>query len=87
VQEVKKKLVNIVTYWGKPEVISVPNKAIPSNVIYSTRRMLELNPELSKSVLAIRRIRMFLGLPDPNPDPLATSTDLTALDPSLIKQK
>ncbi len=34
---------------------------------------------------------MFLGLPDPHPDPLVTSTDLaldpaTAPDPSIIKQ-
>jgi hypothetical protein len=30
------------------------------------------------------RIRMFLGLPDPHPDPLVTITDP---DPSIIKQK
>ncbi len=54
-----------------------------------------LNPELSKSVLGIRRrIRMFFGLPDP----LVTSTDPakdpakdpapdSAPDPSIIKQK
>jgi hypothetical protein len=29
---------------------------------------------------------MFLGLPDPHPDPLVTSTD-PAFDPSIIKQK
>jgi hypothetical protein len=48
--------------------------------------MLGLNPELSKSVLGITRIRMFLGLPDPHPDQLVTSTD-PAPDPSIIKQK
>jgi hypothetical protein len=31
--------------------------------------------------MLIRRIRMFLGLPDPHPDPLATSSDP---DPSLF---
>ncbi len=31
------------------------------------------------------QIRTFLGLSDPHPDPLATSTD-PALDPSIIKQ-
>jgi hypothetical protein len=32
------------------------------------------------------RIRMILGLPNPHPDPLVTSTD-PAPDPSIIKQK
>jgi hypothetical protein len=31
------------------------------------------------------RIRMFLGLPEPHPDPLVTSTDPPP-DPSIIKQ-
>jgi hypothetical protein len=35
--------------------------------------------------IRIRRIRMFLGLPDPHPDPLVTSTD-PVTDPSFIKQ-
>jgi hypothetical protein len=34
--------------------------------------------------IRIRRIRMFLSLPDPHPDPLVTSTDP---DPFIIKQK
>jgi hypothetical protein len=34
----------------------------------------------------IRRLRMFLGLPDPHPCPLVTSTD-PAQGPSIIKQK
>jgi hypothetical protein len=34
--------------------------------------------------IRIRRIRMFLGLPDPYPDPLGTCTD-PAPDPSIIK--
>ncbi len=38
-----------------------------------------------KSVLRIQN-RMFLGLPNPHPDPLVTSTD-PAPDPSIIKQK
>jgi hypothetical protein len=33
-----------------------------------------------------RRLRMFLGLPDPHSDPLVTSTD-PARDPSIIKHK
>ncbi len=38
---------------------------------------------MRKAVLGIRRIRMFLGLPDP--DPLARGTDLDpAPDPSLF---
>ncbi len=37
------------------------------------------------SVLGIQ-IHMFLGLPDPHPDPLVTCTD-PAPDPSIIKQK
>ena len=35
-------------------------------------------------MIRIRRIRMFLGLPDPHPDPLVTSTDP---DPSIIEHK
>ncbi len=40
---------------------------------------------LYKAVLRIRihRIRMYLGLPDPHPDPLGTSRD-PAPDPSII---
>jgi hypothetical protein len=46
-----------------------------------------------ETVLGIRN-RMFLGLPDPHPDPLVTSTDPAqdpapdpTPDPSIIKQK
>jgi hypothetical protein len=37
-----------------------------------------------KSVLRIRRVRIILGLLDPDPDPLARCMDP---DPSIIKQK
>jgi hypothetical protein len=42
--------------------------------------------------IRIRRIHMFLGLPDPNPDPLVRDTDPNPTldpdtDPSIIKQK
>jgi hypothetical protein len=37
-------------------------------------------------VLWIHRIRIFLDLPDPHPDPSVKSTDL-ARDPSIIKPK
>jgi hypothetical protein len=36
--------------------------------------------------IQIRRIRMFLGLLDPDPDPLVKGMDPNA-DPSTIKQK
>jgi hypothetical protein len=36
--------------------------------------------------IRIRRMRMLLGLPDPNSDPLVTST-FPDPDPSIIKQK
>ncbi len=36
--------------------------------------------------IRIRKIRMFLSLPDPHSDPLVTSTD-PARDPSIMKQK
>jgi hypothetical protein len=39
---------------------------------------------MEKPVLRIRRIRTFLGLLDPDPDPLVRCTDP---DPSIIKQK
>jgi hypothetical protein len=58
-----------------------------------SRRLLLHSPVLDfKAVLRIRirRIRMFLNLPDPNPDPLVQGTD-PAPDPapdfSIIKQK
>jgi hypothetical protein len=57
---------------------------------------LSLKNDVNASVVRTRiqnwiRIRIFLGLPDPHPDPLVTSTDLaldpaTAPDPSFIKQ-
>jgi hypothetical protein len=38
--------------------------------------------------ILIRRIRMFLSLPDTDPDPLVTSIDpAPAQNPSIIKQK
>jgi hypothetical protein len=46
--------------------------------------MLAKNCRYSKCQLYSIRIRMFLGLPDPHPDLLVTSTDLDpAPDPSL----
>jgi hypothetical protein len=36
--------------------------------------------------IRIRRIHMFLGLPDPHPDPLPVVKDID-LNPSIIKQK
>ncbi len=40
--------------------------------------------------IRIRRIHMFLGLPDPHPDPLVTSMDSApdpAPDPFIVRQK
>jgi hypothetical protein len=48
----------------------------------------DFNSAKGKAVLRIRirRILMFLGLPDPHPDSLFTNTD-PAPDPYIIKQK
>jgi hypothetical protein len=56
-------------------------------LLWNTYRYL-VTHTLIKVVLGIqiRRIHMFLGLPDPHPDPLVTSTDPDT-DPSFIKQK
>jgi hypothetical protein len=61
---------------------NLPN--FKSRYLLYLRLRCEVKDILAKSVLRIcwiRRIRLFLGLPDPHPKPLVTSTD-PAADPA-----